>query len=271
VSGAVPLGDLQVAATALLLLVAGSLSVLLSLGLERRLAVAAVRMTVQLVLMGVVLTALFRAASPYWTALMALVMVLFAGHEIAARQDRKLAGWWGRGLGTGSMLVGAGSATVLALAVILRPRPWWDPRYAIPLFGMMLGNAMTGISLGLDGVTTAAVRERAAIEAQIALGAERLAAFRPVMREAVRRGFTPILNSMAAAGVVTLPGMMTGQILVGAPPGQAVRYQLLIMFLLGGSTGLGVFLAVLGTVWRLTDERHRLRLDRLRAGPEGRD
>jgi putative ABC transport system permease protein len=83
------------------------------------------------------------------------------------------------------------------------------------------------------------------------------------MQEAMRRGFMPLINSMAAAGVVSLPGMMTGQILAGVPPGEAVRYQLLIMFLIAGATGLGVMSAVLSGAWRLTDARHRLRTDRL--------
>ena len=73
----------------------------------------------------------------------------------------------------------------------------------------------------------------------------------------------PIINSMAATGIVSLPGMMTGQILSGVDPTEAVKYQLLVMFLIGGATGLGVLLATFGSVWRLTDERHRLRLERL--------
>jgi putative ABC transport system permease protein len=75
----------------------------------------------------------------------------------------------------------------------------------------------------------------------------------------------PIINSMAATGLVALPGMMTGQILAGAEPAQAVRYQLLIMFLIAGGTGLGATSAVLAGVLRLTDRRDRLRLDRLAA------
>jgi putative ABC transport system permease protein len=78
----------------------------------------------------------------------------------------------------------------------------------------------------------------------------------------------PIINSMAATGVVALPGMMTGQILAGVDPAEAVKYQILIMFLIAGATGTGVLLAVLGTAWRLTDDRHRLRLDRLAPAPD---
>lgn len=73
----------------------------------------------------------------------------------------------------------------------------------------------------------------------------------------------PIVNAMSAAGIVSLPGMMTGQILAGVDPANAVKYQLLIMFLIAGATGLGVLVAVLSGAWRLTDERQRLRLDRL--------
>ena len=128
---------------------------------------------------------------------------------------------------------------------------------------MILGNAMTGISLGLDSLTSLARRDRAGIEAQLLLGASRWRALRPIAQRSLRTGFTPMLNSMAAAGVVFLPGMMTGQILAGVAPEQAVKYQILVLFLIAGATGLGVLSAVVASVWRLTDSRHRLRLDRL--------
>ena len=73
-----------------------------------------------------------------------------------------------------------------------------------------------------------------------------------------------MLNSMAAAGVVFLPGMMTGQILAGVAPDQAVKYQILVLLLIAGATGLGVLTAVMASIWRVTDGRHRLRLERLR-------
>ncbi len=131
---------------------------------------------------------------------------------------------------------------------------------------MILGNTMTGVSLGLDTLNTSVHRERNAIEAQLLLGATRWHATAPFVRRALRSGFMPIINAMAATGVVSLPGMMTGQILSGVEPTEAVKYQLLIMFLIGGATGFGVLIAVLGSTWRLTDERHRLRLDRLVGG-----
>jgi putative ABC transport system permease protein len=158
--------------------------------------------------------------------------------------------------------------TVLALAGLVGPTPWYSPQYAIPLFGMVMGNSMTGISLGLNTLSVAMVRERTAVEAQLMLGASRWTALRPAIRQALRSGFMPIVNSMAATGVVFLPGMMTGQILAGVDPNQAIRYQLLIMFLIAGATGSGVLLAVFAAAWRLTDERHRLRLDRMTPADE---
>jgi len=84
-----------------------------------------------------------------------------------------------------------------------------------------------------------------------------------VLRQAIRSGLIPIINSMSAIGLVSIPGMMTGQILAGIEPMEAVKYQLLIMFLIAGGTTFGVLGAVLACGWRLTDNRHRLRLDRL--------
>lgn len=262
-SGYIFLTYWDVAIAALLLVANGALSLWLDLRLERQLVIAAVRMTVQLILVGFILEALFAVSSPWLTLLAGLVMAGFAGREVLARQDRRFAGWWAYGLGGAPMVIAGGLTILLALTLMLRPEPWYAPRYALPLFGMILGNAMTGVSLGLNTLTTTLARERLAIEAQLLLGASRLEAAGPFLRQALRSGFMPIINAMAATGIVSLPGMMTGQILAGADPTEAVKYQLLIMFLIAGATGAGVLLAVLGALWRITDERHRLRLERL--------
>ena len=259
----IPLDTWDLALGATLVLLNGTLSFALGLGLERRLLLATVRMIVQLTLVGLVLKTLFALVSPFWTSLAALAMVLFAGREIMARQERRMRGFWSYGLGTSCMLLAASMVTIFALTTQIRPEPWYDPRYAIPLLGMVLGNTMTGISLGLDTLSTALVRDAKAVEARIMLGATRWQSTRPVARTALRSALMPIVNSMAATGLVSLPGMMTGQILAGVEPGQAVKYQMLVMFLIAGGTGLGAVSAVIGGVYRLTDDRHRLRLDRL--------
>jgi putative ABC transport system permease protein len=258
----IPLDNWDMAVGALLILFNALLSLILNLGLEKQFLIAATRMVVQLGLMGLLLKALFALVSPLWTGLAALVMVLFAGREIMARQERRLQGLWAYGLGTATMCLATFLVTAFALTTQIRPDPWYDPRYALPLLGMILGNTMTGISLGVHTLSTGLVKERNAVEAQLMLGATRWRATLPVTRGALRSALMPIVNSMAATGLVFLPGMMTGQILAGAEPIQAVKYQMLVMFLIAGGTTLGAVGAVLGLVYRLTDARHRLRLDR---------
>ena len=253
--------DLAIAAS--LILLNGALSVWLNLKLERQFLIAAVRMCVQLGLMGLVLKALFALVSPLLTGLAVLVMILFAGHEIMSRQERRYRGPWAYGLGTGAVLFAGTLVIVFALVTQIQADPWYHPRYAIPLLGMILGNTMTGIAIGLNTLTERIARDRAAIETMLALGETRGTARRPLARAAIKKGRIPIVNAMSAAGVVSLPGMMTGQILSGVEPIEAIKYQVLVMFLIAGGTGIGVVLAVHAGAARLTDARHRLRLDRL--------
>ena len=144
----------DLALASLLVVLNGGLSLALQLGLARQLAIATLRMVVQLLLVGMVLEALFGIVSPFWTAFAAMAMLLFAGREVVARQERRLAGFWSYGLGTSCMLVAATLVTVFALWVQVNPDPWYHPRFALPLLGMVLGNTMTGVSLGLDTLTT---------------------------------------------------------------------------------------------------------------------
>jgi putative ABC transport system permease protein len=265
----VHLSDWTLAAAAALILINAGLSVALELGLARRLLVAAVRMTVQLGLIGLVLTTLFATVSPLWTGLAALTMCLVAGYEIASRLDRPLSGGWSFGLGLSCIAAAALVALFFSLATKLHPDPWYHPRYAIPLLGMVLGNAMTGIALGLNTLTQTVVAQRAAVEALLALGEDRRRALLGPVRQAARSAMLPTINSMAATGLVALPGMMTGQILAGAEPGDAVKYQLMVMFLISGCTGVGAIAAIVLGAARLTDSRHRLRLDRLAPERQG--
>ena len=259
----IELSNLDLALASLLLVMNGILSMVLGLGVTRQLAIAAVRMVIQLALVALVLEILFTQTSLGLTLGAGLIMALVAGYEALARQERRLKGWWAYGLGTTALLIAGGLVILLTLTVFVRPDPVYDPRYAIPLFGMILGNCLTGVSLGLDTLTTGVARERSSIEARLLLGETRYQALNAVARRAVRTGMMPLINSMAATGIVSLPGMMTGQILAGIQPGEAARYQILIMMLLAGATALGVIMAVGAGMYRLTDDRHRLRLDRL--------
>jgi putative ABC transport system permease protein len=258
------LTPLDLALAAVLVLALAALSFRLRLGVSRQILVAALRTTIQLLLIGLVLRAIFDHVHWGWVALIASIMLLAAGREVMARQKRPLRGGWGFGVGTLSMFLSSFAVTILALVVIIGGDPWYTPQYAIPLLGMLLGNTMNGISLGMGRLTESAWQQRAVLEQRLLLGHSRQEAILDLRRDAVRTGMIPIINSMAAAGIVSLPGMMTGQILAGSPPVEAVKYQILIMFLIAGGTGFGVMASIGIAARRLFDDRHRLRLDRLR-------
>ncbi|MCW8827314.1 MAG: iron export ABC transporter permease subunit FetB [Gammaproteobacteria bacterium] len=254
--------DLTIAA--LLVLLLALVSWRSGAAVERKLLWSAVRTTLQLLLIGWILKLLFDQSNPLWIALMATIMLLIAGREVMSRQQRSFSGIWGYGMGTVAMFVSSFGVALIALQFIIRPEPWYMPQYAIPLLGMLLGNTMNGISLGLDRLTSSAWEQRHQLEAKLMLGFTARDAMSPLRRDAIRVGMIPMINAMAAAGVVSLPGMMTGQILAGAPPMEAVKYQILIMFLITVGTGFGTLVATTAGTSRLFDDRERLRLDRLK-------
>lgn len=262
--GLILLTPLDLALASVLVLLLAAMSWWLHLGVGRRVLIAGVRSTVQLMLVGLVLKALFEQAHPGWVALMALFMLAVAGFEALQRQRRRFCGPWGYGIGSFSMFVSSFGVLTLALTLIIRVEPWYQPQYLIPLLGMLLGNAMSGVAIALDGLTRGAWDARGRIEARLLAGATWEEAIASIRRDALRSGLIPIINAMSTAGLVNLPGMMTGQILSGSPPMEAAKYQLLIMFLISAGTGLGAVMAVWIGSRHLFDERERLRLDRLR-------
>ena len=264
-TGYISLSYWDIALAAVFILLNGAISIAFRLGLAKKLFIVALRMVVQLSLVALILKTIFAISSPWLTALVAIMMGLFAGREIWARQERKLSGIWGYGIGAGTMMGAGIFVTLFALGTQIQADPWWNPQFALPLFGMILGNVMTGASLALDNLTSTLERERTAIEARLLLGKNRWQALLPFIRRALRAGFMPIINAMAAMGIISLPGMMTGQILSGIDPAEAVKYQILILLLIGGATGLGVIGATLLSAFRLSDNRDRLRLDRLKS------
>jgi putative ABC transport system permease protein len=253
--------DLSVAASLLILLSVASL--LMNLGLERRMLLGGIRMIIQLLLIGQVLRFLFANTNPWLIACMSLVMLSVAAREVSVRQKRQLRGFSGYWIGTVSMFVSSFSITFLALTVMIQVHPWYTPQYAIPLLGMVLGNTMTGVALASDRLTTQLYEQRGMVEQRLLLGQTWREASSDIRKDCMRTGMVPIINSMAAAGIVSLPGMMTGQILGGTPPVEAVKYQILIMFLIAAGTGFGVICSIWMTSRHLFDSRHRLCLNQL--------
>lgn len=257
----IELGPWQLAIAALLVVAAGVVSVLLRLGIERRLGVAALRTVIQLGLLGLVLERVFALRNPLLVVALLVLMTAFAAREAVSRSSRRYSGilldaWL-------TMAVSCFAVGGIVTSLVVGVEPWYEPQYVIPLLGMILGNALTGISLGLDRFLDHLDVRSIEIELRTAFGATRREALRIPFRDSIRTGMIPIINSMAAAGIVSLPGMMTGQILAGSPPMQAVAYQIVVMFMLAAAVAFGAMTIVLLAGRHFMGVDATLRLDRL--------
>ncbi len=212
------------------ILVAIIVSYRVELRLERKLAWGAVRAAGQLIAIGYLLRALFANERPGWVILALTVMLLVAAWTSARRILRGKAS---RALLLYALLaIAAGAATALlpVFVFIVPPRPWFEARYLVPIGGMMLSSAMNVVAQVLERLFTSARAESAAIEQLLALGATPQQALAPQTRAALRAAMIPTINGLLTVGLVALPGMMTGQIVGGVAPEQAVRYQIVIMY-----------------------------------------
>jgi len=254
----VELTNLEVAFAAGLIIVNGLISLALRLGLERKLLIASIRTVLQLVLIGFVLKSVFSIERWYFVAALMLTMTVIAAVSAARRATRQYSGIY-----FNSLISIAASSWLVAgfamLTVMRQVTPWYHPQYAIPLLGMILGNSLNGVALGLNRLGEELIARRSHVETLLALGATRWEAANQPVREAIRTGMIPILNAMTVVGLVSLPGMMTGQLLAGVDPLQAVKYQIVIMFLIASGTALGTVGVVLLSYHRLFNHRHQFR------------
>jgi len=239
----------DLALTFALILVAVGLSRWQRLGLERGFLVGAVRALVQLVAVGYVLVYVF-AADRWWLVVVALAVILVAATSAAVQRRRgkkKVAGerrtlWTISGT---AMLVGSGITLAYVTQVVLHVDPWYEPQYLIPLFGMIVGNAMNGAALAIERLASELDSHRGEVEAYLALGATPARAAAEPSRRAMSAALIPSVNGLMTVGLVQLPGMMTGQILAGQSPLLAVRYQIVVMFMLAGATAMTTVIVVL--------------------------
>ena len=234
----------------------------LRLQLSRQLIVAVIRLVLQLSLVGLVLKFVFSESNPWLIAGISFIMLAVASYEIMARQKYRLVGLGSLRIGGVTLMVSSFALTLYGLTVVIRPEPWYTPQYAIPLLGMVLSNTMTGISVGMDRLNTSLVQNRQVVEQRLMLGQTMRESIGDYIRDALRGGMIPVINSMATAGIVSLPGMMTGQILAGAAPTEAVKYQIMIWVLIAAGTGFGMIAAIYMTAAGLFDRRARPHFER---------
>ncbi|KAL4418920.1 hypothetical protein ABPG77_003710 [Micractinium sp. CCAP 211/92] len=244
----------------------GLISLWLRLGLHGRLAVATVRCFAQLSLLGYILVPIFVANRWWLTLLYSLFMLAVAAIEAVSRPAQSYPGMLPQVLGA----LGLASSVIISygLALVVQVSPWYDPQYLIPMLGMLLGNACSGVAVGLSTILDELSAGRDKVEMLLAMGATRMEATREVVQRAARMALTPLLNTMNVVGIVSIPARLCrhddGQILGGSDPAIAARYQIIIMLLIGAATGLASVATIFLAVFSLLDDHHRLRSERLR-------
>lgn len=213
---------------------------LIGLRLHRDIGINLLRMTVQLGLIGVYLKTLFTLNDPWLNGLWILAMLVVADLTILRRTGLNR-----RYFFVATFLAVAVSvlfSTAYLLFLVIKPPLFYDARYLVPLTGMILGNCLQGNVIGLERFYTTLSKNENEYLTYLLLGATRWEAVRPYFREAVKAAINPTLAGMATMGLVSLPGMMTGQILGGGDPWLAVKYQIAIMLCIFTSSTLASLL-----------------------------
>ncbi len=238
-----------------LVIISGLISRFLELGIEKELIVNTLRSFGQLILIGYLLEYIFSIEFVPLFFLVIFIMSLIGGKTVKDRAPSIPAGFW---LGSFSILIGAYTSIglMLALGVIST-----DPKYIIPLGGMLVGNAMNGCSLSMERLYRELKNNREKIELALSLGATSDKASDFSVKESVKAGMMPMLNFMKIVGLVQLPGAMTGMILAGASPIEAVKLQLIVVYMLLSGTSISTTVAILLSRRKMFNKYHQLVLD----------
>ncbi|MGI0485053.1 ABC transporter permease [Pantanalinema rosaneae CENA516] len=224
--------------------IAIALSAWQRLGLTWTLALATGRTVMQLLVVGYVLAVVFAFNNP-WLVLAILGVMLTIATIVARNRISKKVPYLLPLVGS-SMLISTALTLLYTSIFVLQPSPWYEPRYIIPLAGIVLGNAMNGAAITGERFVSTLNSSQLEIETHLSLGATPQQAIVQYRRDAIRAGLIPTINTMMVVGLVTLPGIMTGQLLSGVDPLTATAYQILIMFMLAFATLVTALLVTWG-------------------------
>ena len=217
-----------------LCLLPGLMLWLIGLRIHRDIGISILRMSIQLTLVGIYLKTLFNLNNPYLNGIWILMMLVVADFSILRRAGLK-ARYFALATFTAITLSILFSTAYLVILVI-QPTHFYDARYIVPLAGMILGNCLQGNVIALERFYSSISKNEDEYVTFLTLGATRWEAVRPYFRDAIKAAINPTIASMATMGLVSLPGMMTGQILGGSEPWLAVKYQIAIMLCIFTST-----------------------------------
>ena len=229
-SGLIRLDILDLALALGMMAIAIGLSAWQRLGLEWSLAIAAGRTVLQLLVVGYILEFIFALNNPWAVLAVLLVMLTIAAivarNRISKKYPALLPLVWG------SILVSTALTLCYTNLLVIQPASWYEPQYLIPLAGIVLGNAMNGAAIAGERLVSTFNASKLEIETHLSLGATPEQAVAQYRKDAIKAGLIPTLNQMMVVGIVTLPGIITGQLLSGVNPLDASSYQILIMFML---------------------------------------
>lgn len=220
-----------------LVLVAMLFSASQKLRLEKDILWSVIRAVVQLILVGYVLEAVFGMDNPLFTTLLVLFMAVNAAFNTRRR---------GKGIHRVFLVsfVSIVTGTALTLTILVASGAiHYVPNQIIPVSGMVVNNAMVAISLCYRQILADFRTRREDVETKLSLGADVLPSAIEIVRDSIRTGMLPTIDSAKTLGIVSLPGMMTGLILAGTPPVMAIRYQIMVTFMLLSTTAIASFLA----------------------------
>ena len=254
----IDIGPLQLVYCLVFILIASAGSLVLKLGLERELVIGTIRTFAQLGIMGYVLKFIFDLDNVWLILLLFSFMVFWAAHAIRGRVKEQAVQIF---IPTFISMVSSYTlVSIIVTSVIVQVKPWYTPQYFIPLSGMIIGNSMNAITIALDRLFSDIRKQRDQVELALCLGATYQEATTSIFRDTIRAGMIPSINALMTVGLVSIPGMMTGQILAGSNPVIAIKYQIIVMLMLVASTAIGSMIVITVMRKRCFTKAHQLML-----------
>jgi putative ABC transport system permease protein len=243
----------EVAASIALVALAAAISFWRDADLERDIGIAVVRSFVQLTAIGYVIQAIFDADTIWLVLALLVVMVVFGAFTARARARHVPGALWP--LVVALALAAAATLGLVVALGVFEP----EPRFLVPVGGMVIGNAMTASAVALNRLGDEMADSRPRIEATLALGATSRQAAEPVVRRALRSGMIALVDSTKTTGLIFFPGTMVGMLLAGADPVDAVRLQLVLLYTLLGSVAIAGLVATTLAYRNFFTPAHQLR------------
>lgn len=246
------------------------ISYYLVLGMEKKIILALVRSSIQLMFLGYILLGfIFSFTSPVVVFVYLVVMILIAALEATGRQVRTYDGHYMTSLA--SCFLGGGITGIYASLVVFHPSPWWSAKVMIPTAGMIIGNSVSGPAVATERLLSEVMDKTHELETRLAFGATSYESILPIVRASVQAALLPTFNQMAIMGLVSIPGMMTGQLLGGTAPFTAAEYQMAILYLIVTTSSISTFVSIILTIRKaIFDKQHRLTKSKIAKRSDGK-